>query len=142
MRWAGWTAAEPGGDAMLGVVAGVANAAGERADSGPTQAFVCSLRQTMAEHRSQHFLARSYLREFADRERKDAIWQYRKSTNEIRLKGIHKVACGRHQGLMESPTTLRTYFSLWIVACSSDGQQAAALRPILIVNISTSLTVL
>lgn len=46
----------------------------------------------MARNKRQHYLGQSYLRGFADRQRKDAIWQFRKSTNEIRLRGIHKVA--------------------------------------------------
>ena len=51
----------------------------------------------MANHGNQHYLARSYLKGFGDRNYKnEAIWQYRKSTNEIRLKGIGKVARGRH----------------------------------------------
>ena len=50
----------------------------------------------MASHRDQHYLAQSYLRGFADRKRKDAIWQYRKSTDVIRLKGISNVAKRRY----------------------------------------------
>ena len=46
----------------------------------------------MAPHLRSHFLAQSYLKGFADRQREDAIWQYVKSTNEIRLKGIRNVA--------------------------------------------------
>lgn len=46
----------------------------------------------MARNKRQHYLGQSYLKGFADRQRKDAIWQFRKTTNEIRLRGIHKVA--------------------------------------------------
>ena len=46
----------------------------------------------MAQHKRNHYLAQAYLRGFADRKHEDAIWQYRKSTNEIRLKGIRNVA--------------------------------------------------
>ncbi len=46
----------------------------------------------MARNKRQHYLGQSYLKGFADRQRKDAIWQFRGSTNEIRLRGIHKVA--------------------------------------------------
>ena len=46
----------------------------------------------MAHHKRSHYLAQSYLKAFADRVRRDAIWQYRKSKNEIRLKGIRNVA--------------------------------------------------
>ena len=46
----------------------------------------------MAENKRQHYLAQSYLRGFADQKQDDAIWQYRKSTNGIRLKGIGNVA--------------------------------------------------
>lgn len=49
----------------------------------------------MASYKKQHYLAQSYLLGFADRKRQDAtIWQYRKSTNELRLKGIGNVAYG------------------------------------------------
>ena len=50
----------------------------------------------MAEHTRQHYLSQSYLRGFADRGREAAIWQYCKSTNQIRLKGIHKIAQRRN----------------------------------------------
>ena len=46
----------------------------------------------MARNKRQHYLGQSYLKGFADRQRRDAIWQFRKSTNEIRLRGIHNVA--------------------------------------------------
>ena len=58
----------------------------------------------MAEYGRQHYLAQSYLKGFADRARKDAIWQYCKSTNDIRLKGIRNVARGRHLYSIEDPS--------------------------------------
>ena len=50
------------------------------------------LRTIVAHNKRQHYLGQSYLKGFADRQQKDATWQFRKLTNEIRLRGIHKVA--------------------------------------------------
>lgn len=36
----------------------------------------------MAQNKKQHYLGQAYLKGFADRERRDAIWQYRASTKE------------------------------------------------------------
>ena len=40
-----------------------------------------------------HYLAQCYLKGFSTPEDPRAIWQYRKSTGELRKRGIHKVAC-------------------------------------------------
>ena len=45
----------------------------------------------MAQYKGQHYLGQAYLKGFADRKCKDAIWQYRASTREVRLKGIGNV---------------------------------------------------
>ena len=63
----------------------------------------------MAENKRQHFLGQAYLKGFADRERKDAIWQYRASTKEVRLKGIRNVGQRSYFYSTEDPSGNRDH---------------------------------
>ena len=73
----------------------------------------------MADHYRSHYLAQSYLKGFAYRGRRDAIWQYRKSTNEIRLKGIRNVAYRPYYYSEDSCGTLDHTLEEWFAGVES-----------------------
>ena len=74
----------------------------------------------MAHHKRSHYLAQSYLKGFADRRRVDAVWQYRKSKNEVRLKGIRNIAHRPYYFSFEEPSgTLDHSLEEWFSAVES-----------------------
>ena len=66
-------------------------------------------RTTMAQNKKQHYLGQAYLKGFADRERRDAIWQFRASTSEVRLKGISNVGQRSYFYSTEDPSGNRDH---------------------------------
>ena len=63
----------------------------------------------MAQYKKQHYLGQAYLKGFADRERRDAIWQYRASTKEVRLRGISNVGKRSYFYSTEDPSGNRDH---------------------------------
>ena len=63
----------------------------------------------MAQNKKQHYLGQAYLKGFADRKRRDAIWQFRASTNEVRLTGISNVGQRSYFYSTEDPSGNRDH---------------------------------